>query len=143
MHLDEMRHKKELKSVISLVKNAAAPTTVLIFVSPQSLTDKFPSFVVTIRSLIRFVVIDELHLSNSFGRSLRKEFTLIKDKMLSILIKEHSYALYEGYVQITDQRIIPMNDLHVHYSPRLANSNGIIVINKASYYLCLLFGTPI
>ena len=102
LYPDEVRHKKEPKSVISLVKNSAVPTTVLNFASPQILTNKFPSFVTTIGSLIRFVVIDELHLSNSFGRSLRKEFTLIKDKMLSILIKEHSYALYDDYVHITD-----------------------------------------
>ena len=102
VHLDEVRHKKELKSVISLVKNPVALTNVLVFAYPQSLTNNSPSFVATIRSLIRFVVIDELHLSNSFGRSLRKEFTLIKDKMLSILIKEHSYSLYDDYVHITD-----------------------------------------
>ena len=85
VHLDKVRHKKELKSVTSLVKNAVAPTTVLIFASPQSLTDKFSSFVATIRSLIWFVVIDELHLFHNFGRSFRKEFTLLKDKMFSIL----------------------------------------------------------
>ena len=31
VYLDEVRHKKELKSFISLVKNTTAPTTVLIF----------------------------------------------------------------------------------------------------------------
>ena len=84
-NLDEARHKKDLKIVISLFQNAVAPTTVLIFASTQSLTNKLPSFVATIWNLIWFVVIDKLHLFHNFGRSFRKEFTLLKDKMFSIL----------------------------------------------------------
>ena len=72
VQLDEVMHKKELKSFISVVKNSVTPTTVPIFASPCILTNKFPSFVATIRSLIWFLVIDKLHLFHNFDRIFRK-----------------------------------------------------------------------
>jgi len=81
IHLDEVSSKKELRSIIDLIKNALDSETIIVFASPQSLTTKFPSFTNLIRMYIKFIVVDELHLFNSFGRSFRSEFKLLKSKL--------------------------------------------------------------
>jgi ATP-dependent DNA helicase RecQ len=81
VHLDEVKNLNELNAILSLIKNADDTTCVIIFSSPQSITAKYPHLVNELKSLIRFVVVDELHLFTSFGRSFRNEFNHLKQKL--------------------------------------------------------------
>lgn len=81
VHLDEVKNLNEMNSILSLIKNADDTTCVIIFSSPQSITAKYPHIVNELKSLIRFVVVDELHLFTSFGRSFRNEFNQLKQKL--------------------------------------------------------------
>ena len=70
-HLDEFQNKNDMDGILYLIKNVDKSTCVIIFESPQSITMKYPQLVRTIKALIRFVVVEELHLFNSFGKSFR------------------------------------------------------------------------
>ena len=85
VHLDEVKNLlNELNAILSLIKNADDTTCVIIFPPPQSITEKYPHLVEDLKSLIRFGVVDEWHLFNSFGRSFRKnEFNLLKQKLFT------------------------------------------------------------
>ena len=87
VHLDEVKNLDELNTILSLIKNADDTTCVIIFSSPQSITAKYPHLVNELKSLIRFVVVDELHLFTSFGRSFRSEFNHLNQKLFAKLNK--------------------------------------------------------
>ena len=55
--------------------------TIVLFTSPQFITERNPAFIRFMNSFICFVVLDELHLFNSFGRSFRNEFPQLKEKI--------------------------------------------------------------
>ena len=70
-----------MDNLLRLLKNMKPNISVVIFTSPQTLTDKFPSFVGDLQKQVSFVVVDEIHMFNSFGRSFRKEFSKLKGKL--------------------------------------------------------------
>ena len=78
VHVDEVQNKKELDGILTLAKNVDNSACVIIFASPQSITTKYPEVVHTIKTLIRFMVVEELHLLNNFGRSFRDKFSLLQ-----------------------------------------------------------------
>ena len=87
VHLDKLQNKKQLDGILSIINNVDNTTCVIIFASPQSITMKYPQLVCTIKALIRFVVVEELYLFNSFGKSFRDQFSLLQSKFFSKLRK--------------------------------------------------------
>ena len=77
VHLDEVQNKKDLDDILSLINNVEKSTCVIILQSSQSITMKYPKLVNIIKVLIRFVVVDKLHLFNIFGIIFRDEFSLL------------------------------------------------------------------
>ena len=80
LHLDECE-QQDLPEIMALIKNLRDTSTLFIFSSPQCITNKFPLFVAGLINdgLIKFVVVDEVHLFTHFGRSFRNEFNDLKD----------------------------------------------------------------
>ena len=87
VHLEEVQNKKDLDSILYLVKNIVNSTCAIIFASPQIITTKYTQLVCTIKTLIWFVVVDKLGFFNSSGRSLRDELSLLQSKLFSKLRK--------------------------------------------------------
>ena len=86
LHLDECDHG-DIPEIMGLIKNMKDNSTLFIFCSPQSITEKFDTFVNALihDGLIRFVVVDEVHLFTHFGRSFRNEFNDLNDRFFSNL----------------------------------------------------------
>ena len=86
IHLDECE-QQDLTEIMALIRNLRDTSTLFIFSSPQCITDKFPFFAAALinDNLIRFVVVDEIHLFTHFGRTFRKEFNDLKDELFSKL----------------------------------------------------------
>ena len=83
-HLDEMSIDQiiNLQSIISTM----LPTkTFLLYSSPQCLKNKGSAFLqyILLHNLIRFIVVDEIHLVTQYGRSFRSEFATLKDGLFS------------------------------------------------------------
>ena len=57
--------------------------TVILFTSPQCILHRCNNIIEKLIALklIHFVVVDEIHLFNHFGRSFRKEFTALKESI--------------------------------------------------------------
>ena len=87
IHLDAMSSKDEMDHFVDLVRRMDQYATIVIFCSPQTITDRFPKFVQSIRDLVKFVVIDELHIFNCFGRSFRSEFNKLRTKLFKSVDK--------------------------------------------------------
>ena len=94
IHLDGMKTDAQMKHFIGLVKTVDNHASIIVFASPQTLTDRYPKFVGSIRKYIRFVVVDELHIYNAFGRSFREEFPKLKEKLFKKVEKDVYRKLY-------------------------------------------------
>ena len=84
LHLDECE-LRDIPDIMALIKNLKDTSTLFIFSSPQAITDKFRSFsngLIT-DGLIKFVVVDEVHLFTHFGRTFRDEFNLLNEHLFS------------------------------------------------------------
>ena len=101
LHLDECDHG-DIPEVMGLIKNMKDTSTLFIFCSPQSITEKFDTFVNALihDGLIRFVVVDEVHLFTHFGRSFRNEFNDLKDRFFQFVF--------------LNANVIPHCHLHTH-----------------------------
>ena len=86
LHLDECE-QRDLHEIMALIKNLEDTSTVFLFCSPQSITQKFQMFADSLirDGLIKFVVVDEVHLFTHFGRTFRSEFNDLKDGLFSKL----------------------------------------------------------
>ena len=87
LHLDECE-QQDLTEIMALIKkNLRDTSTLFIFSSPQCITNKFPFFAAALinEGLIKFVVVDEVHLFTHFGRSFRNKFNYLKDGLFSKL----------------------------------------------------------
>ena len=84
LHLDECE-QRDLPEIMALIKNLQDSSTLFIFSSPQAITDKFKSFgeVLIQDRLIKFVVVDEVHLFTHFGRTFREEFNHLNEHLFS------------------------------------------------------------
>ena len=89
LHLDKCDHG-DIPEVMGLMKNLKDTSTIFIFCSPQSITEKFDTFVNALihDGLIRFVVVDKVHLFTHFGRSFRNEFNDLKDRFFPIWLPQ-------------------------------------------------------
>ena len=76
--LDGIKSSAEAKEFAALMKNLEPDTIVILFASPQTLVNRHKAFLKSVIRLIRFVVVDEIHLFNAFGRSFRNEFSGLK-----------------------------------------------------------------
>mmetsp|Transcript_5305 Transcript_5305/g.7863 ORF Transcript_5305/g.7863 Transcript_5305/m.7863 type:complete len:250 (-) Transcript_5305:131-880(-) len=86
LHLDECE-QQDLTEIMALIKNLCDTSTLFIFSSPQCITEKFPFFAAALvnEGLIKFVVLDEVHLCTHFGRTFRNEFNDLMDGLFSKL----------------------------------------------------------
>ena len=86
IHLDELK-RNDLVELLSILREADDGLTTILYSSPQFLVESFPTFFAGLLStgLLRFVVVDEIHLFTHFGRSFRTEFTDLKDKIFKKL----------------------------------------------------------
>ena len=87
-HLDKVQKNKDLDDTIYLIKNVDNSTCVIIFTSPQSITTEYPKLVHTIKTMIRFMVVDESHLFNSSEISSKDELSLLQSKLFYKLRKK-------------------------------------------------------
>jgi len=78
-HIDEM-NDLSINHVLRSLKELSPLKTVFLFTSPQCIVRRHCGFFQSILrlSLIRFVVVDEIHLVNHFGRTFRDEFGLLR-----------------------------------------------------------------
>ena len=84
VHLDaDLSDAKEVEELLLLLQEMNDIGTVMLYTSPQFLTDRFPKFVASLMkvSFLRLIVVDEIHLFAHFGRSFRTEFTDLKNKL--------------------------------------------------------------
>ena len=81
LQLDAVKTAEQLKHLLALVEGLQDSISLVVFTSPQTVTDRFPKFIESVKSKVSFVVIDEIHLFNYFGRTFRHEFQKLKTKM--------------------------------------------------------------
>ena len=74
INLDAVSSNESMDNVIKLINNVKECMSVVVFSSPQTLTNKFKGFIRSVKNKISFVVVDELHMFNYFGSTFRKEF---------------------------------------------------------------------
>ena len=86
VHLDELK-RDDLLELLAILNEADDGLTTILYSSPQFLVKSFPTFFAGLLAtgLLRFVVVDEIHLFTHFGRSFRSEFTDLKDKVFKKL----------------------------------------------------------
>jgi superfamily II DNA helicase RecQ len=90
-HLDEIRERNEQQAVATSISNIVVDTTqtVFLFASPQVFVNN-PIWrnlldLIVLKKLLRFVVVDEIHLFVHFARSFRQEFAWLKPYLFSKL----------------------------------------------------------
>ena len=83
--LDGIKSSTEAKEFAQLIKSVDPEAVVILFSSPQCLVDRHKAFLKSVQRLISFVVVDEIHTFNTFGRSFRKEFTCLKEPLFTKL----------------------------------------------------------
>ena len=83
VHLDDLNDAKEVEELLLLLQEMNDIGTVMLYTSPQFLTDRFPKFIASLMkvSFLRLIVVDEIHLFAHFGRSFRTEFNDLKKKL--------------------------------------------------------------
>ena len=112
-HLDELSNTAigKLKRFLENPAYLNCPTSIIIFASPQAITTRFYPFVnwLITRDLIRFVVVDEIHLAVHFGNSFRDEFLKLKDiffkKVKSTIPMAFMTATCSTFIQSSVQEI--------------------------------------
>ena len=119
VHLEKVQNKKDLDRILSLIKNINNSTCAIIFEYNQIITTKCPQLVRTIKTLIWFVVVDQLHLFNSSGRSLRYEFSLLRSKFFSKLRKNLPMLFFTAtctqFIQASFKKIIGILITHCNW----------------------------
>ena len=84
-HLDELSNSAiaKLKRFLDNPANFTNTKSIIFFASPQAITGRYNPLVEYLieRNLIRFIVVDEIHLVSHFGNSFREEFQLLKYKL--------------------------------------------------------------
>ena len=97
-HLDELSTDalKKLKTFFQSANYPNSKTSIILFASPQAISSRYKVFVDYLikRNLIRFVVMDEIHLAVHFGSSFRKEFLLLKESFFSKLNQNIPMAFF-------------------------------------------------
>ena len=99
LHLDECE-LRDIPDIMALIKNLKDTSTLFIFSSPQAITDKFRSFstALIMDGLIKFVVVDEVHLFTHFGRTFRDEFNLLNEHLFSKVLRTfYTYFYTTGF----------------------------------------------
>ena len=81
LHLDAVKTDEQLKKILTRIEGLQDSISLVVFTLPQTVTDRFPRFVDSIKAKASVVVIDEIHMFNYFGRSFRQEFQKLKTKM--------------------------------------------------------------
>ena len=76
IHLDAVQSDDDMAYVTSLMTSVNPQCSVLVFTSPQTITNKFPHFVASVADHVSFVVVDELHPSNITINKNRDAWTL-------------------------------------------------------------------
>ena len=93
-HLDEM-HQSSVKALLENLKVLSPTQTVFIFTSPQAIVnrnDDLREYLID-NKLIKFIVIDEIHLVNHFGKTFRNEFEILKHKLFTH-VKEYTPMMF-------------------------------------------------
>ena len=82
-HLDELTKEEVENTLFPKLLMLSSENPVVLFTSPQCILYRYNHILEKLISLklIRFVVVDEIHLFNHFGRSFRKEFTELKESL--------------------------------------------------------------
>ena len=83
IHLDAMITQDQMDHFLHLLGRLDQHASVVVFISPQTITQRFPGFISSVIDWISFIVIDELHIFNSFGRSFRSEFCKLKEVLFT------------------------------------------------------------
>jgi superfamily II DNA helicase RecQ len=85
-HLDELSQAQlvTLKDLLHSSRTRGKTTTIL-FTSPQAILRHYQQFISPFLSLIRFIVIDEVHLHVHFGRGFRSEFARLQSSFFANL----------------------------------------------------------
>ena len=128
IHLDAVPISGDhMKNLIRLLNGAKNAMSIVVFTSPQTLTDKFPSFVGSVKNRISFVVVDELHMYNAFGRSFREEFVKLKNKLFSRLDEKIPMlfvtASCNEHIKASFQSMIGVSVTHTHWPSAVEMAN--------------------
>ena len=90
VHYDQYKHADNIADIEDRIIHNASSVSVVIFCSPQMLTDRPASIVFIDRllslNLLRLVCVDEAHLFCEFGLYFRKEFLALKSVLFSKLL---------------------------------------------------------
>ena len=106
VHLYEVQNKKDMYGILSIIKNVDNYTCVIISESPQIITTKYPQLIHTIKTLIRFVVVEKMHLFNSSGRSFRYELSVLQSKLFS-KSRKHSPMIFFAANSMQNIQVFP------------------------------------
>ena len=77
IYLDAFKTNNDIEALVHALMQTRNDYAVIIFTSPQTITTKFHNFIFSMLQTIKFVVLDEIHVFHSFGRSFRSEFNLL------------------------------------------------------------------
>ena len=119
-HLDEISPNVLPHIIHGVLKpNHLNDKTVILYSSPQFLVQHQDTFLHPILPMIRFVVIDEIHLVSHFGSSFRKEFSALKDVLFK-KISNHIPVLMltatcNNWVYQSIQQILGVTINQVHW----------------------------
>ena len=114
--------------------------SVLVFTSPQTITDKFPHFVASVADHVSFVVVDELHMFNAFGRSFRKEFQALKHHLF-LVVKTSVPILFltascNKQIHASFERMIGVKITHLDWPDAVAIQNRRVSLFSHYFINC-------
>ena len=109
IHLDEVQNIVDAKRIIKSIEALPLDTkkTIMLFASPQALVDKvyWKEFVNVLinKTILRFIVVDEIQLFVHYGLSFRSQFVMLSTTIFK-QIKTGRYAtksgvIYDSYMQ--------------------------------------------
>ena len=120
VHLDDLLDA-DVGELLLLIKEMDDKTTVMLYSSPQFLTERFPSFIKLLSksSRIRMIVVDEIHLFAQFGRSFRSEFNDLKTKLF-LKVPKKTIMLFltatcTKRIKSSFEKCIGVNITHTHW----------------------------
>ena len=127
IQLDSVKTKEEIAALSTLINGIQDGISVVIYTSPQTLTDRFPKFVESICQHISFVVVDELHMFNDYGRSFRVEFQRLRSRLFR-QVSARTPMLFltascNARIRSSFEKMIGLKMTHVHwpYASEIAN----------------------
>ena len=83
IHLDEVRNANDAKQIVDSIESLLLDTqkTIMLFASPQALIDKpyWKRFIHGLikKTMLRFIVVDEIQLFVHYGLSFRSQFAML------------------------------------------------------------------